>query len=494
MPSRLEYFQWNGGAQISLAEVFPTGTMDFQSEASEGLDYTFIYGASLNGVIAEYRHLTGEAPLPPKWALGFWQSKEHYASQQEWLDVAGEYRARKHPMDVLVQDFLYWDPTWPWGSHQFNPVAFPDPASALATLHRERVHMLISVWGLFQKGRPGFVDRNREALEAQQDMLPEDLRSDDLRFYDAFKPAARALYWSQIQEELFRKGFDGWWLDASEPEVDMWKFRLARTAAGPGALVLNAYPLMHTIGVSEGQMAADPGRRPVLLTRSAYAGQQRTGAITWSGDITGSWQVFEKQIPAGLNFCLSGIPYWTTDIGGFFAPDYLYPGGASDPAYRELFTRWFEYGAFCPIFRVHGTNIAKEMWRFGPETERVLDKYDRLRYQLMPYLYSQAWQGTHHGGTLMRALAMDFPRDAAAREQQDEFLFGPSLLICPVVQPGAVTRDVYLPGGTAWFNFWTGKRVAGGQTIRAEAPIEQDADFRQIGFDHTDGAGYPVRG
>ncbi|MBV9848363.1 MAG: DUF5110 domain-containing protein [Armatimonadetes bacterium] len=478
---KLEYFQWNGGAQISLAEVFPTGTMDFQSEASEGLDYTFVYGPSLDGVIGEYRHLTGEAPLPPKWALGFWQSKEHYASQQEWLDVAQEYRARKHPMDVLVQDFLYWDPTWPWGSHQFNPAAYRDPGAALAELHREHVHMLISVWGLFQPGRPGYPDRNREALEAQQDLLPADLRGDDLRFYDAFKPAARALYWAQIRDELFRKGFDGWWLDASEPEVDMWKFRQAPTAAGPGALVLNAYPLMHTIGVSQGQLATDPNRRPVILTRSAYAGQQRTGAITWSGDITGSWQVFQKQIPAGLNFCLSGVPYWTTDIGGFFAPDYIYPKGASDPAYRELFTRWFEYGAFCPIFRVHGTNIAKEMWRFGPETEGVLDRYDRLRYRLMPYIYSQSWQVTHRGGTLMRALAMDFPRDAAARERKDEFLFGPSLLICPVVRPGATTRDVYLPAGTAWFDFWTGKRVAGGRTIQAEAPIGRMPIFVRAG-------------
>lgn len=478
---RLEYFQWNGGARISLAEVFPTGVLDFQSEASEGIDYTFVYGPSLDGVIGEYRHLTGEAPLPPKWALGFWQSKEHYASQQEWQEVTREYRARKHPIDVLVQDWLYWDPVWPWGSHQFNPANYPDPAAGLAELHRRHIHMPISVWGLFQAGKPGYPDRNREALEARQDLLPDNLRGDGMRFYDAFKPAARRLYWEQIRDELFSKGFDGWWLDASEPEVDMWKFREARTAAGPGALVLNAYPLMHTIGVFQGQLAADPNRRPVILTRSAYAGQQRTGAITWSGDIAASWQVFQKQIPAGLNFCLSGIPYWTTDIGGFFVPNYVFPQGASDPAYRELFTRWFEYGAFCPIFRVHGTDIAKEMWRFGPDTERVLDKYDRLRYRLMPYIYSQAWQVTHNGGTLMRALAMDFPGDAEARERKDEFLFGPSLLVCPVVQPGAQTRDVYLPGGTDWFDFWTGKKVSGGRTIHADAPIDRMPIFVRAG-------------
>ena len=373
-----------------------------------------------------------------------------------------EYRARKHPIDVLVQDFLYWDPTWPWGSHQFNPATYPDPAAALAELHREHIHMPISVWGLFQQGKPGYPDRNREALEAQQDLLPEDLRGDDLRFYDAFKPAARELYWAQIRDELFRKGFDGWWLDASEPEVDMWKFRKAPTAAGPGALVLNAYPLMHTIGVSQGQLAADPNRRPVILTRSAYAGQQRTGAITWSGDITGSWQVFEKQIPAGLNFCLSGIPYWTTDIGGFFAPNYIYPAGASDPAYRELFIRWFEYGAFCPIFRVHGTDIAKEMWRFGPETEA---HFRQIRPAAVPahalhLLASLAghtpWRHPHacagHGLSArcggagaerrvsLRAVAPRLPRRPAGRDHAGTCIF-PAERIGSISGPGRESRE-----------------------------------------------------
>ena len=203
---------------------------------------------------------------------------------------------------------------------------------------------------------------------------------------------------------------------------------------------------MHTTAVSEGQRRDAPNKRVFILTRSAYAGQQRTGAATWSGDITASWDVFARQIPAGLNFCLSGIPYWTTDIGGFFVPRNSYPGGSSNPAYRELFTRWFEYGAFCPLFRVHGTDTPKELWRFGPDTEKTLVQYDTLRYRLMPYIYSQAWQVTHGGGTIMRALVMDFPQDTAACRVQDEFLFGPSLLVCPVIHPGAASRSVYLPG------------------------------------------------
>jgi alpha-D-xyloside xylohydrolase len=280
-----------------------------------------------------------------------------------------------------------------------------------------------------------------------------------------------------MRDAIFSKGVDAWWLDASEPEVNMQAFRRTQTAAGPGALVLNAWPLMHTTAVSEGQRRDAPEKRVYILTRSAYAGQQRTGAATWSGDITASWTVFANQIPAGLNFCLSGIPYWTTDIGGFFVN---YPGGGNNPEYRELYTRWFQFGAFCPIFRSHGTNTPREMWRFGPETEKILLKYDTLRYRLMPYIYSQAWQATQ-GGTIMRALVMDFPDDKAARESKDEFLFGPSILVCPVTQKGAATRSVYLPAGTSWTDFWTGAHYQGGRTIEAAAPLDTEPLFVRDG-------------
>ena len=432
------------------------------------MDYYVFYGPKIDTVIAAYRQATGKAPLPPKWALGYWQSKERYNSQQEWLDIAREYRSRRLPIDDLVQDWFYWNP-YPWGSHQFDPKRYPDPAAGIAALHDQyHLHFMISVWGKFEPGSPGNPDANYDAMNAEGFLYPA--LGENAHYYDPHNPAARVLYWQLIRDQIFDKGVDAWWLDASEPEVDMRAYRRVPTAAGLGARVLNAFPLMHTLGVSQGQRASAPNKRVFILTRSAYAGQQRTGAATWSGDITASWDVFAHQIPAGLNFCLSGIPYWTTDIGAFFVN---YPGGNANPEYRELFTRWFEWGAFCPIFRVHGTSTAKEMWRFGPETQATLLQYDNLRYRLMPYIYSQSWQVTHHGATLMRALVFDFPNDRTARESRDEFLFGPSILVCPVTQPGAATRPVYLPGGTSWTDFWTGQSLKGGQNVTAPAPIDR---------------------
>ena len=468
---RLEYFQGGGDAVVKLSWSKP-GThprMQWTSEAADTLDYTVFYGPSIDRVIAEYRHATGEAPLIPKWALGYWQSKEHYATQQELLDIAAEYRRRHDPIDNIVQDWFYWDP-FAWGSHQFDPKRYPDPAGTIKTLHdQDHLHFMITVWGKFDPSLPGKPDVNYDELNAKGFLYPTSVRGPD-QIYDAFSPEARAIYWRQMRDALFSKGVDAWWLDASEPEVNMTAFRQTQTAAGLGARVLNAWPLMHTTGVSEGQRRDAPNKRVFILTRSAYAGQQRTGAATWSGDINATWDVFAHQIPAGLNFCLSGIPYWTTDIGGFIRS---YPGGADNPQYRELYTRWFEFGAFCPLFRSHGTSTPREMWRFGPQTEQTLLKYDNLRYRLMPYIYSQAWQVTHSGGTIMRALVMDFPQDATACHVQDEFLFGPSILVCPVIKPGVVSRSVYLPIGTGWTNFWTGAHLRGGQTINAAASIDQ---------------------
>ena len=427
----MEYFQDARDAIARLAwRHSPRHTTVWTSEAADCIDYYFIDGPTLDSVMSEYRALTGQAPLPPQWALGYWQSKERYQSQQEWLDIARTYRARHDPVDNLVQDFLYWEP-YPWGSNLFDPKRFPDPATAIAQLHDEyHLHFMISVWGKFYPGSPNNPDRNYVVMKEHGCLYPPE--PDSARYYDAFNPGARALYWSFLRDQLFSKGVDAWWLDASEPEVDMWAFRKVQTAAGRGALVLNAWPLMHTTGVYLGQRAADPHKRVFILTRSAYAGQQRNAAATWSGDITGDWDTFERQIPAGLDFCLSGIPYWTTHIGGFFVN---YPGGSENPEYRELFTRWFEWGAFCPIFRVHGTNSPKELWHSGPQFEPILVRYDSLRYRPMPYIYSQAWQVTAHAGTIMRALVMDFPQDVTARESRDEFLFGPAFLIV-WVSPG----------------------------------------------------------
>jgi alpha-D-xyloside xylohydrolase len=465
---RMEFFQDTRDAIARLAwrHGIPQTTV-WTSEAARGIDYYLMLGPALDRVMAEVRHLTGQAPLPPKWALGYWQSKERYGSQQEWLDVASRYRESQEPIDNIVQDFLYWEP-FPWGSNAFDPKRYPDPAAAIARLHEDyHIHLMISVWGKFYPSSPDNPDANYDELNKRGFLYPPE--PDGARYYDAFNPAARAAYWGLLRDQLYSKGVDAWWLDASEPEVDMRTFRNVQTALGPASFLLNAWPLMHTTGVYEGQRATAPNKRVFILTRSAYAGQQRNAAATWSGDITGDWDTFGRQIPAGLDFCLSGIPYWTTDIGGFFVN---YPGGSENPEYRELFTRWFQWGAFCPIFRVHGTNTPKELWRFGPEYEPILVQYDRLRYRLLPYIYSQAWRVTAHAGTIMRALVMDFPADVEARECRDEFLFGPALLVCPVTKKGATSRPVYLPSGASWIDFWTGRTYKGGQTIQAPAPIQ----------------------
>jgi len=467
---RFEYYQEGGDAVAKLAWSPPTAPhppmTTWTSEAARGIDFYFIYGPQIDQVIHGYRDLTGHAPMPAKWALGFWQSKERYKTQQEWLDIAGEYRKRHEPIDNIVQDWFYWDPS-PWGSHAMDPKRYPDPAKGIQQLHDEdHAHIMISVWGKFAEPKP-----DDPTGENYRELLKRGFLYPNLSgFYDAFNPEARDLYWQQMNRALFSKGFDAWWLDASEPELDMALFRKTRTAAGLGARVLNAWPLEHTLGVYRHQRTQTDKKRVFILTRSAYAGQQRNSAATWSGDITASWKVFADQIPAGLNFGLSGIPYWATDTGAFFVPGNTFPGGASNPAYRELFTRWFQFSTFCPIFRAHGTDTPRELWRFGPN-EPILAKFDRLRYRLMPYIYSQAWDVTHNDGTMMRALVMDFPSDPIARELKDEFMFGPSFLVAPVLEPSVKSRKVYLPSGSEWVNFWNGQRFAGGQTIDANATI-----------------------
>ncbi|MEO7720235.1 MAG: TIM-barrel domain-containing protein [Capsulimonas sp.] len=469
---RYEYYQGGYDAVARLRwRLPPTGDAltTWDSQAADAIDYYFFYGPSLDQVTSDYAQATGKAPMFGKWAFGLWQSKERYQTQQEWLDIAQEYRTRKEPIDNIVQDWFYWDP-WPWGSHHFDPKRYPDPAAAINELHdKDHMHLMISVWGKFAPGTAEHPDENYDALNAKGYLYPPEGPNTTDRFYDAFSPDARALYWSQMRDQVFSKGVDAWWLDASEPEIGAGAFSQFSTAAGLGAQVRNAYPLMHTKGVYEGQRAVTDKKRVFILTRSGYAGQQRNAAAVWSGDITASWEVYANQIPAGLNIGLSGIPYWTTDIGAFFVN---YPGGSENPEYRELFTRWFQFGAFCPLFRIHGTSTPRELWRFGPQYEPILVKYDNLRYRLMPYIYSQAWRVTKEGAVIMRPLVMDFPQDKIARESKDEFLFGPSLLVAPVIKQGAATRNVYLPKGASWTDFWTGAKLTGGKTISAPAPID----------------------
>lgn len=459
---------WNN-ASVTDVEI-PTDItgkpMHISSEYARGIDYYFFGGPELDTVIGGYRRLTGQVPMIARWTWGFWQSKERYATQDELLGVANEYRKRSIPLDAVIQDWQYWE-AGQWGSHRFDPARYPDPKAMVAALHANNVHSIISVW-------PRLDEKTANLAELEQvngifpKLYPNVYPAGFGKWYDPFGARTRQLYWSQINRNIGVLGFDGYWLDASEAELGgKWgEMRELTTAAGPGAEVFNAYPLMHTTAVHQGQRRDAPGKRAFILTRSAYAGQQRNATVIWSGDIHGRWDVLRRQIPEGLNFVATGIPYWNTDIGGFF-------GGDPDTAqYRELFTRWYQFAAFTPMFRVHGTGKAKELWRFDDATRDILVRYDQLRYRLLPYLYSVSWMVTDQHYTMMRPLAMDFRADKAALNIPDQYMFGRGIMVAPVVSQGADQRSVYLPGNGDWYDFHTGKRFGGGMRIAAEAKID----------------------
>jgi alpha-D-xyloside xylohydrolase len=451
----------------------------------DGIDYYLVLGPDLDDVVAGYRELTGRAPLMPRWALGLWQSRERYQTAQESLDVLAEFRRRAIPVDVIVQDWQYWRPDQ-WGSHEFDAARFPDPAAWIRDIHdRFHARLMISVWPKFYPGTENF----RE-LQARGFLYPETLKrptKDWLghvhTFYDAFNPGARALFWEQMHRALFSKGVDAWWMDATEPELvgegtpGALKAAMHPTAAGSGARVANAFALVNSQAVYEGQRQADPDKRVFILTRSAFAGIQRYASAVWSGDVSSDWASLRQQVPAGLNFALSGVPWWTTDVGGFAMPRRW---ATRDPRpedveeWRELATRWFQYSTFAPLLRVHGQFPHREMWHFGDETHRAYRTqlaFDRLRYRLLPYAYTLAADVTRRHATLMRPLVMDFRDDPEVLGIGDQFLFGPSLLVSPVTAPGATSRSVYLPRG-GWYDFWSGVHQEGGRRLDAPAPYE----------------------
>ena len=467
---------WDNPAVTTISTT-GTNTVRWSSEAGKAIDYYFCYGdGTLDTALQAYRHLTGDAPLMPKWELGFWQCKERYASQDELLGVAKQLRDLKVPVDGIIQDWQYWPPgSNTWGSHQFDPARYPDPVGMFKDLDSMHYHTLISVWAKFDLGSD-----NSKELNAVGGMFPQVTRyvspPGQGQWYDPFSTAGRQTYWKLMRDQLFAKGVDGWWLDAPEPEINNMAFRTYMTGMGPGYEVYNAYPLMHSTGIYQGQRAASEDKRVVILTRSAYAGQQRNSAITWSGDIQGTWQVFSNQIPAGLNFSMSGIPYWNTDTGGFFGNRSAGNGNPQSPQYQELFSRWFQFSAFCPMFRVHGSyglRPGKELWRFDDKTQGIMRTYLDLRYRLMPYLYSVAWEVTSKGGAFMRPLVFDFVKDPQALVVGNQYLFGPAMMVTPVTTPGAATQSVYLPAsGGAWYNFWTGESSPAGQRVETAAPVE----------------------
>ena len=468
---------WNNASVTDVDVGLPSEPhpLSIRSEAGGGIDYHFIYGPELDDVVGGYRELTGRAPMMARWTWGLWQSKEHYKTQEELLGIAARYREMKVPLDAVVQDWQYWS-KGQWGEHRMEAARFPDPKGMLEQLHAQNVHAIISVWARFDPGTA-----NGKELDKAGALYPKTYRNvypaGEGRWYDAYSPGARRLYWDQVSRNLGRHNWDGWWLDASEVELggNWGELRDVTTAAGSGKEVYNAYPLLHTTGVFEGMRKDFPAKRPFILTRSAFSGQQRNAAITWSGDTHASWDVLRAHVPAALNFTLSGIPYWSADIGGFFG------GDPADPAYAELFTRWYQFGAFNPMFRVHGTGPAKEIWRFDSATQKILRDYARLRYRLLPYIYSASWEVTSQHGTMMRALAMDFRTDRQAVSTPDQYMFGKALMVAPVVSARTDVRTVYLPAQTEWFDFWTGSRHAGGKVVAAKADIATIPLFARAG-------------
>jgi len=457
---------WNNPSRSEMNNRFIHG-LYLSAEVADRIDYYFIYGPEPDQIIARYRQLTGEVPMFGRWAYGFWQCKNKYESQKEIETVAARYRAEHIPVDNIVQDWFWWITM---GEMTWNK-NYPDPQGMIDTLHKENFHLMVSIWPYFRPGSATYDQFDKNGWFIAKTVQPS-FHPVGQALYDPTNTAARKQYWANANTALFQKGVDAWWLDTDEPETEAREDNILVTnkmALGSGARYANVFPLFHTMGVSDGQREASDKKRVFILSRSAYAGAQRYGVTAWSGDVLSDWVTFARQIPAGLNYAISGMPYWTTDIGGFISG-----GNLNDPKFRELFVRWFQFGAFSPIFRVHGTRnpSENELWSYGPDAEKILVDYDNLRYRLMPYIYSEAWQVTSKHGTLMRPLVMDWREDVEAQNTGDEYMFGPSILVSPVTTQGATSRTVYLPQAT-WYDFWTGAKVEGGQRITADAPLSK---------------------
>jgi alpha-D-xyloside xylohydrolase len=486
----------------------------WSADVVEQLDYYVIHGDRFDVITRGYYQLTGMAPMLPKWAFGYVQSKERYVNAREMLDVVREYRRRRIPLDVIVLDWKSWPNGAGWGQKSFDPIRFPDPEGFTSELHAMNIHLMVSIWPIMTGG-----------CEDQRELLDKGLMLGNQSTYDAFLTEARQRYWQQAQRGLFSKGVDAWWCDCTEPFEADWagavkpnsETRLAINTSESQLYLdpsqINAYSLFHSQGIFEGQRRVTTTKRVLNLTRSSYAGQHRYGTVTWNGDISATWETLRRCIPEGVNFCASGEPYWTVDVGGFFIDsnpdlwfwrgDYadgcrgltdmnaLEPNphdiGCRDLGFWELYTRWMQYAVFLPMLRSHGTDAAREIWRFGDGGDPfydVLARYIRFRYKLMPYIYSLAAQVTFSGRSMVRAVALDFPSDRATHNLVDQYLFGPALLVCPVTEPmyydtgsrplsvASKSRPVYLPLGPGWFDFWTGSFYPGGQLISADAALD----------------------
>ena len=491
----------------SLSEFNDTkGEFYLWSEVADEINYYFIYGENTDELVSVYRQLTGTAPMFPKWVFGYIQSKQKYDTQDEIVGIVKKFRETQFPLDLIVQDWQYW-PDGQWGQKSFNRKNYPDPQKMMNDIHGMNAKIMISIWPNMSKGCP-------DNLQMQKiNGLLHDNEHLNILMPDALK-----LYWKQTNDSLFHYGIDAWWADCSEGYDSDWTspffkqpdIKLTgmnsneiKNLFGSGRYI-NAYALLHTKGLYEGQRETTLAKRVYILTRSSYAGMQKYGASYWTGDVSANWEEFRAQIPAGINFCMTGIPYWTTDIAGYFIkhePGWWfargnYDLGQKDSAFLELYTRWFQFASFCPLFRAHGWHFPREPWAFGDtasQTYKTLLKFTDLRYRLIPYIYSQAWKVTSENYTLMRGLIFDFQNDSAVYDINNQYMFGQAFMVAPVVTPlyyhrnnvkmntRDFTRQVYLPKGNQWFGFWTGKVYDGGQTVMADASFETMPLFVKAG-------------
>lgn len=466
--------------------------MNWWGEMQKQIDYYVIAGDDIDGVISGYRTITGKAQIMPKWAMGYWQSRERYSSQKVILETLKEMRERNIPVDNMVQDWQYWEDDQ-WGSHEFDRARYPDPKGMIDTLHSMGARFMVSVWPKFYANTENFKELDEHGWIYRKAIVDsvEDWLGYQQSFYDAYSEGARKLFWKQMKEHLFTLGVDAWWMDASEPNVhdctdmDYRKALCGPTALGSSTEYFNAYALMNAKAIYEGQRSVAPNQRVFLLTRNGFPGLQRYSTSSWSGDIGTRWEDMKAQISAGLNYSISGIPFWTQDIGGFsvenrfMAAQQLYDRTGVEnedmKEWREMQTRWHEWGVFNPLYRAHGQWPLREPQNLAPEYHpayKAIVNVDRMRYSLMPYIYTMNARVHFDDYTIMRPLVMDFTDDSTAINISDEFMFGDALLICPVYEYGARSREVYLPAGQ-WYEWHSDKLVNGGCTILADAPYER---------------------
>ena len=504
----------------------------FSSEVGDCIDYYFMYGGSADGVIAQVRALTGEVPMMPLWSYGFMQSKERYKSQEETVGVVKKYRELGIPLDCIIQDWQYWGHNYLWNAMDFRNPSFDNPKAMIDSIHGMNARMMISIWSSFGPATKPYRTLDKEGLLFNIETWPQSgvegwppnmEYPSGVRVYDCYNPKARDIYWDYLNKGIFQLGMDGWWMDSTEPDHFNWKDSDfdRQTYLGSYRSVRNAYPLMTVGGVYDHQRAETSDKRVIILTRSGFLGQQRYASNVWSGDVQSSWDMFRKQITAGLNFSLTGMPHWNSDLGGFFAGSYNTNGNASatrNPMYQELYVRWLQFGVFCPMMRSHGADTPREFFWYGKAGEPVYDALVdavKLRYSLLPYIYSTAWEVSHRQSTFMRALYMDFLNDKNTWNIGNEYMFGKAFLVAPVLHAQYTPEqkqnilkenegwnkttnnqvnlslnvdftqskemEVYLPSGNKWYNYWTNEDFDGGQKLKIKTSLDRIPLFVRAG-------------